>query len=253
MDVLVIPDFVDQQKFLQKFPGGAVPENWVFVPSGDPALTRRLKRDGAFCPVKKKVRNRLIDVGLFAHADQVLKHRQELAEARSQPEYQRKRTAARRYRERQEENYREEFYAALIRYLDFAPVFSIEAETLAHAVVDHALPVNSGTVARTKRIALEQRVEAALIAWMRHQTTTYDQMKIARVKGARREIRRKLSERSRQILQQYRSGVTPPSTCPLAAALKQLSAASDMRTAQKEIRSQVSGSLLGELDGTLGF
>jgi hypothetical protein len=50
-------------------------------------------------------------------------------------------------------------------------------------VTDHATPVGSGTVARTKRIPVEQRAEAAVIAWMRHQTTGYDGMVIPRIKG----------------------------------------------------------------------
>lgn len=54
----------------------------------------------------------------------------------------------------------------------------------------HAVPVGSGTVARTQLIPLEQRAEAAVIAWMRHQTTAYDRMSIARIKGERREVRR---------------------------------------------------------------
>ena len=52
------------------------------------------------------------------------------------------------------------------------------------------------TVTRTKRIPVEQRAEAAVIAWMRHQTTGYDGMVIPRVKGKRREIRRMLARRS---------------------------------------------------------
>jgi Fe-S cluster biosynthesis and repair protein YggX len=47
-------------------------------------------------------------------------------------------------------------------------------------VTAHATPVGSGTVARTERIPLEQRAESAVIAWMRHQTTAYDSMKIAK-------------------------------------------------------------------------
>ena len=254
MDALVIPDFADLQMYLRKLPAGTVPEIWEFVPSGDPALTRRIKVSGDFCPVRKKVRKRVIDVGLFADRDLVKSLRQKLEKERTCPEYHRKLAAARQYRQRQEQNYREAFCAALIRYLDFAPVFSGEAEKLAQAVVEHALPVNSGTVARTKRIPLEQRVEAALIAWMRHQTTAYDTMQIAREKGARREVRRRLAERSRQILQQYRAGVVPSAACPLAAALKQLPEDSRPASGAPE-RSvpKVSGSLLGQLDGKLGF
>ena len=36
----------------------------------------------------------------------------------------------------------------------------------------------------------QERAEAAVIAWMRHQTTAYETMKIARIKGGRRQVRR---------------------------------------------------------------
>jgi hypothetical protein len=51
-------------------------------------------------------------------------------------------------------------------------------------------------VARTKRISVEQRAEAAVIGWMRHQTTGYDCMVIPRVKGKRLEVRRMLAGRA---------------------------------------------------------
>lgn len=44
-------------------------------------------------------------------------------------------------------------------------------QRLDRVVTHHATPVGSGTVARTKRIPVEYRAEAAVIAWMRHQTT----------------------------------------------------------------------------------
>jgi hypothetical protein len=74
-------------------------------------------------------------------------------------------------------------------------------------------------VARTKRIPIERRAEAAVIAWMRHQTTGYDSMKIARVKGQRREVRRMLAQRSKELLGAYRRGDLITATCPLAKAL----------------------------------
>jgi hypothetical protein len=74
-------------------------------------------------------------------------------------------------------------------------------------------------VARTKRIPIERRAEAAVIAWMRHQTTAYDSMKIARVKGQRREVRRMLAARSRSVLEAYRQGHAIPDSCPLKLVL----------------------------------
>jgi 16S rRNA U516 pseudouridylate synthase RsuA-like enzyme len=55
---------------------------------------------------------------------------------------------------------------------------------------------------------------------MRHQTTAYDNLKIARIKGRRREVRRELAEVSRAVLDLHR-GTAPHATdgCPLCFAL----------------------------------
>ena len=98
----------------------------------------------------------------------------------------------------------------------------VTAEKLARLVTTHATPVGSGTVARTRTIPIGRRAEAAVIAWMRHQTTGYDTMPIARVKGRRREVRRMLAGRSRELLQVYRSGPSTPEDCPLAAAARRI-------------------------------
>ena len=93
---------------------------------------------------------------------------------------------------------------------------------MADAVTRHATPVGSGTVARTQRIPIEKRAESAVIAWLRHQTTAYDNMKIARVKGKRCEVRRMLAERSRLLLEKYRNGHADDHSCPLHQALSNL-------------------------------
>ena len=87
-------------------------------------------------------------------------------------------------------------------------------------MTEHATPVGSGTVARTKRIPVERRAEAAVIAWMRHQTTAYDSMHIPRIKGERRQVRRELAEISRAVLDLHR-GDAPhaPAACPLCKAV----------------------------------
>ena len=74
-------------------------------------------------------------------------------------------------------------------------------------------------MARTQRIPIEQRAQAAVIAWMRHQTTGYDGMVIPRVKGKRREVRRMLARRSQELLQRYRRGEAVGEDCPLKRAL----------------------------------
>src|SRR5262249_1620187 len=112
-----------------------------------------------------------------------------------------------------------DFFAAVLRFLAFHPNHADLAERLARAVTKHATPVGSGTVARTKRIPVEQRAEAAVIAWMRHSTTGYDGMTIPRVKGKRREVRRLLARRSHELLGRYRRGEPVPEGCPLRKAL----------------------------------
>jgi hypothetical protein len=90
---------------------------------------------------------------------------------------------------------------------------------VARAVTDYATPVGSGTVARTKRIPVERRAEAAVIAWMRHQTTGYDGMVVPKVKGKRREVRRTVAQRSKELLERDRRGEAAPNGCPLKKAL----------------------------------
>jgi len=122
-------------------------------------------------------------------------------------------------RAKAQSEYVEDFFGAVVAFLAFPPHYAELGERLARAVTDHATPVGSGTVARTKRIPVERRAEAAVIAWMRHQTTAYDSMPIPRVKGKRREVRRLLARRSQEVLDRYRRGAPAPEDCPLRRAL----------------------------------
>jgi hypothetical protein len=124
-----------------------------------------------------------------------------------------------RGRDKAQAEYVEDFFGAVVSFLGFHPRYADLARRLASAVADHATPVGSGTVARTKRIPVEKRAEAAVIAWMRHQTTGYDGMAIPRIKGKRREVRRLLARRSHELLDGYRRGVPAPQECPLQKAL----------------------------------
>jgi hypothetical protein len=114
----------------------------------------------------------------------------------------------------------------VLDYLAFDARYAALAERMAQAVADHATPVGSGTVARTERIPVGQRAEAAVIAWMRHRTTAYDHMPIPRVKGKRREVRRMLAAQSKRLLENYRAGrPVDPNGCPLQRAVVSSSAA----------------------------
>jgi hypothetical protein len=157
---------------------------------------------------------------MWAPAKTIATIREQLRVERADPAYGRKLEAGRKRRAAEQARYVEEFEAAVLAFLGFAPRHAALARRLARAIAVHATPVGSGTVARTKRIPVERRAEAATIAWMRHQTTAYDSLKIPRVKGMRRDVRQLLARRSRELLAHYRRGETvDPGGCPLARAL----------------------------------
>jgi len=198
-----------------------VPDGWTFVPSGDPGLTRRLKAAGECWIVVRRRKNRIESIGLWTAAAAVERIKEELERERTSPEYLKKLEAARRARIARQDAYVVEFRQAVVDFLGFAPRYEEMAWDIADAVTDQAVPVGSGTVARTQRIPLKSRAEAAVIAWMRHQTTDYDHRTIARIRGERRNVRRELAGESRRLLEKYRRGEeVDPETCPLAQALK---------------------------------
>ena len=196
-----------------------VPAGWVLLPPGDAGLTRRVKTAGDHYVVQEKVGRRVFSRGVWAPAATVDRIRKELDAERATDAYAKKQESAARRREKVQEEYVEDFQGAVAQFLRFHQTHAAVSQRLARLVANHATPVGSGTVARTKRIPIERRAEAAVIAWMRHQTTAYDSMKIARVKGQRREVRRMLAARSRSVLDAYRQGHAIPDTCPLKRAL----------------------------------
>jgi hypothetical protein len=195
------------------------PVDWILFPPGDAALTRRVKAAGDHWVVQEKKGRKTFSKGVFAPAETVARIRLDLEAERSTDAYAKKRAADARRRETAQAKYVDEFFEAVVTFLDFHHDHTGLAQQLAHAVTEHATPVGSGTVARTERIPVEQRAEAAVIAWMRHQTTAYDSMKIQRVKGKRREVRRMLAQHSKELLRRYRQGETASDDCPLLLAL----------------------------------
>jgi hypothetical protein len=196
-----------------------VPEGWTLLLPGDAGLTRRVKSAGDHWVVQEKVGRRMFSRGVWADSETIDRFRAELEAERSTEAYARRKEADSRRREQAQETYVEDFHGSVAAFLAFHPGHAILADRLARAVTEHATPVGSGTVARTKRIPVEQRAEAAVIAWMRHRTTGYDGMAIPRVKGKRREVRRMLARRSQELLQRYRRGEPVGDECPLKRAL----------------------------------
>lgn len=197
-----------------------VPDDWELLPPGDAALSSRIKKDGpAWTVIEKKGRKRF-SRGIWAPSERIEALRAERIAEQQDPGYQKKLAAGRQRRAAEQETYVEDFRGAVFRCLGFAPRYRDRANELAGLIAAHAAPVGSGTVARTRRIPIEERAEAATIAWMRHQTTAYDHMRIPREKGRRREVRRMLAQRSKHLLEQYRQGREfDIANCPLHNAL----------------------------------
>ncbi len=198
----------------------SVPSGWILFPPGDAALTRRVKAAGEHWAVAEKKGRKVFSRGIWAAAETIERIRSELEVERSTEGYAKRKAASKDRREKEQSEYVEDFNGAIVEFLDFHPNHAALAEKLARAVTEHATPVGSGTVARTKRIPIQQRAEAAVIAWMRHQTTGYDDMVIPRVKGKRREVRRMLAQRSKDLLRQYRQGEVESKDCLLSIALE---------------------------------
>ncbi len=200
------------------------PADWALLLPGDAALTRAVKKATPYWKIEVKKGRRIFSGGIWASDEIIRKIRQELEVSRNTPEYFIKKEYAQKRRKIIQEDYVNSFQTAVIDYLSFHPEHMALASKLAKAVTDHATPVGSGTVARTKTIPVEERVEAAVIAWMRHKTTDYDMMKIKRIKGERRKIRRELAGISKSILARYRTGeLIDAENCSLKKALNEYS------------------------------
>ncbi len=198
----------------------AAPLGWACLPPGDAGLTRRVKALGPSWAIIEKRGRKAFSKGLWAPRENIEAAKAALEAERGTEAYAKKRASAAARREREQVAYVASFELEVRAFLRFAPEFAALGKEMARRVTAHATPVGSGTVARTERISIERRAESAVIAWMRHQTTAYDSMKIERVAGRRREVRRELATISRAILDLHRRAVPhAASSCPLCRAL----------------------------------
>jgi hypothetical protein len=202
------------------------PAGWSCLPPGDAGLTRRVKAAGPSWVVVEKRGRKVFSRGLWAPTAHIESARAALEAERGTEQYAKRKESDARRRERDQVAYVAEFEAEVLAFLRFSARWRDLARTVAKKVTAHATPVGSGTVARTQRIAVDERARAAVIAWMRHQTTAYDRMSIPRVKGMRREVRRELAEISRAVLDLHRVDVVHAvAACPLCSAARENSPA----------------------------
>ena len=200
-----------------------IPDGWDLLEPGDAVLTRKGKQAGPTWTVQVKRGRRTYSRGVWAPATTIAEAKAQVQAKRDSPAHQQQLARDRANRERKEAAYRVEFGRAVLAFLRFPSVHHALAIEMSRAIAEHACPVGSGTVARTKRISIERRAEAAVIAWMRHETSAYDDMVIPREKGARRAARRKIAERSRRLLDAYRHNqVSDLESCPLYRAISHI-------------------------------
>lgn len=198
-----------------------LPAGWACLPPGDAAWTRRVKLAGPSWAVVEKRGRKTFSKGLFAPRETIEAVRAALEAERATDAYAKKRTADVARRERTQTEYVATFESEVEAFLRFSREWTLLGRAVAKKVAAHATPVGSGTVARTKRIPVAERAEAAVIAWMRHQTTGYDDMKIERVAGRRREVRRELAQISRALIAAHRSDMPhAPHACSLCRAVQ---------------------------------
>ncbi len=195
------------------------PANWGFLPAGDAAVTRKITAQGKYWRVQVKKGKRIQSTGIWAPTSHIIIAKEAVEKMRSAPGYEKKKQNAKALREKKQVAYAIEFEKAVSQFLNFHKNHKDLEVVMAKAVTAHAIPVGSGTVARTTMIPLPERASKAVIAWMRHQTTNYDHMKIARVKGERRAVRRKLASISVSLLKNYREGTPIDLNCPLRKVL----------------------------------
>lgn len=195
------------------------PVDWTFLPAGDAGITRKVTSKGNFWRVQIKKGRRTITKGIWAPAQIIEQAQTEVRNNRSTYEYEKKRQYTLKQRQKKQDEYELTFCKEVQSFLNFHEIHKTTEQRIAKAVTTHAIPVGSGTVARTSMIPIEERAARAVIAWMRHNTTAYDNLDIARIKGERRAVRRMLAEQSVTLLNKYRRNNQIDSNCPLQKAI----------------------------------
>ena len=198
----------------------SVPAGWQKLPSGDASITRKLKSLGPSWTVQEKKGRKSFSHGVWAAKEHIEAAKSLVEAQRADPKHQKKLAQAKVRREEKEVVFGTDFQQEIIKFLNFDKKYQALVEQLAVLVKEHAVPVGSGTVARSSSVTLDDKAALAVMAWMRHQTSAYDSTSVPRIKGARRELRRKIARQSERILAKYRSGDEIDFIlCPLYKAL----------------------------------
>src|SRR6516165_5066260 len=96
-----------------------VPENWVLLPPGDAALTRRVKEAGEHWVVQEKRVRKTFSRGVWAPAATIDRIRAELEAERATTSYAKRKEADARRRDKAQTEYVEDFFGAVLAFLAF--------------------------------------------------------------------------------------------------------------------------------------
>jgi hypothetical protein len=198
------------------------PFDWIFLAAGDAGITRKVTSKGEYWRVQFKKGRRLMSKGIWAPKATIENATREMLATRETEQYKKKRVSSLKSVEKKRKIYELEFEEEILRFLNFHPRYSEFVSPFAKAVAELSNQVGSGTVARTQMISIEERAAKAVVAWMRHQTTAYDNMKIPHIKGERRIVRKNLAKQSIKLLENYRNGKEVNLNSPLHKALLSL-------------------------------
>src|SRR3954467_11338764 len=95
------------------------PDDWILLPPGDAALTRRVKAAGDHWVVAEKRGRKVFSRGIWAASATIERIRPELEAERSTEGYARKQEAASRRRDEAQAGYVGDFHGAVVAFLAF--------------------------------------------------------------------------------------------------------------------------------------
>ena len=149
----------------------SLPDGWVFVPTGEPFITREVKKGPHWILLKRRARY-TATLGVLCPQESLAsaqRRSEETAETRSH-----RRRLAHEAMQRAEDRYRVELESAIVKFLAFLPEHDSLAQEVARGSQTQATPVGSGRVGRASRLSLTRRAELAARAYIRHRHTNYE-------------------------------------------------------------------------------
>ena len=149
-----------------------VPKGWDILPPGDAFVTRHVKLGGPHWVAKKLAKGYTTTLGIWTPKENIAAAQKRAEETMAQRES--KRVISRAQREKQEAKYRQQFVETAYRYLAFAPKHKKLAQDIAGGAAESATEVGSKRVGRTRKLPLEEKVELAVRAYIRHNYTDYE-------------------------------------------------------------------------------